>query len=55
MVERKRADALDATLAAMFRTLEARGAPKHLRETLDQLDPPDRSDEADGLAERKRA
>jgi hypothetical protein len=38
MTVRKRAAALDAALSAMFRTLEARRAPDHLRETLDQLD-----------------
>jgi hypothetical protein len=55
MIERKRAVALDAALAAMFRTLQARGIPEHIRETLDQLDPCDHSDEANAEAELKRA
>jgi hypothetical protein len=49
MAQRKRA-ALDAALAAMFRTLQARPVPRHVRATLDELE---RSD-AEPPAERQR-
>jgi len=55
MIERKPAAALDAALAAMFRTLQARGVPEHVRKTLDQLDARDHSDEANAEAQLKRA
>jgi hypothetical protein len=53
MVERKRAAALDAALAAMFRMFERRGVPDHIRRSLDQLD--ERNGEQEPKPERLRA
>jgi len=39
MIETQQADALSAALAAMFRALELRPLPDHLRRIVEQLDP----------------
>ena len=55
MAERKRAAALDAALAAMFRHLEQRPVPDHVSATLRRLEPDARCDEAKPEAELSRA
>jgi hypothetical protein len=52
MIERKRAAALDAALAAMFRALQSRGVPERVRATLDDLEG---AEAAGSEPERKRA
>ena len=38
MIESKQTDALSAALTGMFRTLELRPLPEHLRRVVEQLD-----------------
>ena len=41
MTDRKdKATAVEAALAGMFKTVEARGVPEHLRAVVDQLEAP---------------
>ena len=51
MTERKRVAVLDAALKAMFRALEGRQVPRHLRETVEDLERSSREREP----ERRRA
>lgn len=41
MSDDDKAAALDAALTGMFKAVEARGVPEHLRRTVDQLETPD--------------
>ena len=53
MTKRKRAAALDAALAAMFRSLEERRVPEHIERTIDGLEGAHEDEER--APQRKRA